>query len=125
MRFMPFFLLSLIAPSFADTPNWLCIGEHGAQVKKKSDILSSNSFLNYDKLIITNEGLQFFGKDTIMLDKCNRDNNVRPIWCERSDGLWSGNFMMDADNVFVLSILTLPDKGEQRHSWLIGRCSKI
>lgn len=125
MRYSLLLLSILSFSGFAEEANWLCIGEHGAQVTKINNDLESNHFTNKDKWLITSEGLKYFGTDLIKFDNCNRDEKGRPYWCDRSDGLWGGNFIMDENNVFALSLFNLDDENDKHFSWVIGRCSKL
>lgn len=125
MHFIMIVLVLISTSVFADDSTWLCIGEHMATVSEKNGISRSDSFLNDEKWIITKDGLKYFGTDNVIFDTCNRDKNGRPHWCERSDGLWSGIFMMQKNNAFFFNGASQTEKEGNKYYWVVGKCSKL
>lgn len=125
MRYLLIAFLLISTSAFADGSTWLCIGEHLAVASEKNGTTNADSFLNDEKWIVTNDGLKYFGSDNVILDTCNRDKKGRPIWCERSDELWSGNFMMLDNNVFFISGANKNEKDSTKYHWVVGKCSKL
>lgn len=104
---------------------YLCIAEKTSFIEKsKTEGINARAGLFEKKYIITPDGgLKEFGNENVYLDKCHYMDDGRPNFCESSSG-WTGEFLMDKENVFLLSGTYFYDKEvKTRFYWHIGKCS--
>ena len=88
--------------------SWLCIGEHEAKVSHvPGRVVSSNSSFSDDKIIVSKDGVQPFGGDSVIIKDCQwTQNNL--IACGRktndiADQLVGLKLIIDVDGVFTFS----------------------
>ena len=114
--------LSLLSiPGYAET--WLCIGEHGAQVRTdREQVIDSSSFPLPIKLLVDETGLRIFGDEEHVIETCIPQKNGGMI-CR--DGNEFNQFLMLPTKIFRFVSVGIDDTGHSVHTLVMGKCSKI